>query len=117
MQNTNFNDIKSKNVIAFTYATHGACGNANVIEILTDKYKKPIKLNNKKQIEKLIPCLLEMKFIFNHVKNVSEDWIHYDMGLGNHLFVRSSINNRFAEKVKNLFAQDIYKNWYNLIIN
>ena len=29
---------------------------------LTDKYKKPIKLNNKKQIEKLIPCLLEMKF-------------------------------------------------------
>lgn len=113
---TKFNNIESKNVLAFTYAQGGACGNSSTIEILTDKDKIPIKLSNKEQVEKLIPDLLEMKFVFNFVKNVSMNWKHYDMGLGNHLFVHSSINNAFAEKVKNLSTQDIYKNWYNLII-
>ena len=115
--NINFNNIESKNVLAFTYAKNGACGNANAIEILTDKCNMLLRLNDNEQIEKLIPCLLEMKFIFNSVKNVSEDWKHYDIGLGNHLFVHSSINNAFAEKVKNLSAQDIYKNWHNIIIS
>ena len=113
---TEFNNIESKNVLAFTYAQYGACGYSGTIEILTDKDKIPIKLSNKEQVKKLIPDLLDMKFIFNSVKNVSEDWNHYDIGLGNHLFIHTSINNKFAEKVKNLSTQDIYKNWHNLII-
>lgn len=108
--------LNSNDILAFTYAESGACGSSNQIEILTNTHQL-FKVDNKKHIQKLIPCLLNMKFIFNFVKNVSEDWIHYDMGLGNHLFVRSSINNQFAEKVKKLSAQDIYKNWYNIIIN
>ncbi len=108
--------LNSDDILAFTYAENGACGCSNQIEILTNQYKMFI-VNDKKHIQKLIPCLFDMKIIFNSIKNVSEDWKHYDIGLGNHLFVCSSINTQFAEKVKKLSAQDIYKNWYNIIIN
>ena len=108
--------LNSNDILAFTFAENGACGSSNQIEILTNSHQL-FKVDNKEHIQKLIPCLLDMKFIFNSVKNVSEDWKLYNLGLGNHLFVHSSINNHFAEKVKNLSAQDIYKNWYNLIIS
>ena len=113
-------NLNKDNVIAFSYALNGACGMPNQIQIITNVHDNIFTFMSydehaKEYINKLIPCLNDIKFLLTSVKNLNQDWIHYDMGLGNYLFVHMSVNQQFKEKVKGLMPHEIYKHWHELI--
>ena len=118
IDDNNINDFEEKDIMFFSLSEVGAMGEPNGIEIITKKennirfYHTNIynfdvkKLYSKFSTLKTLNCE-----IFRFVTGVQSGFIHAYTGMGNHLFINESINNKFQEKIKTLQPFEIYSRW------
>ncbi len=121
----NLNNITKDNIFFFTLAEGGAMGEPCGIEIVC-KNDNDIKLfhtnysdfDNKKLYSKF-PTLETLKCgAFGIVTGVNNGYVHVDLGVGNHLFVKEEIKDIFNKEIEEIQENHIlYGNWLRIGLN
>ena len=72
-----------------------------------------------KKLYSKFPTLETLKCgAFGIVTGVQHEYIHVDLGMGNHLFVKEEINNKFQNEIKDIQENCIlYSNWLRIALN
>lgn len=121
----NIDLITNENIYFLSLAENGAMGEPGGIEIIC-KNNEEIKLYHTNyhefDIEKLykkFPTFETLKCgAFGIVTGVDKEYVHFDLGMGNHLFVKDNINNVFQDNIKDISENYIlYSNWLRIALN
>lgn len=121
----NINNITQDNIFFLTLAEGGAMGEPCSIEIVC-KNNDEIKLFHTnysdfdiKKLYSKFPTLETLKCgAFGIVTGVNNEYIHVDLGMGNHLFVKEQIYNKFQNYIKDIKENCIlYSNWLRIGLN
>ena len=118
LEDKSLEEFEEKNIMFFSLAESGAMGEPNGIKIIVKKNGK-IKLYRTNlenfNVEKLYSKFSTLKTLkcglFGIVTGVNANFVHFDTGAGNHLFVNDLISNEFQEKTKDLAPYEIYTRW------
>lgn len=96
----NFEKFIGLDAVAVSFAEGGAMGSPGEVEIVT-KEGKWYKTNYAfgtiywNQLLEVIPMLKECSFSFDEGDTCPDDWRPYDLGAGNHLFIRVELAEKF----------------------
>lgn len=113
----NFEMYMGIDAVAVSYAEGGAMGSPGGVEIVTrdgkwytTNYAFGTMYWN--QLLEVIPMLGEVEFGFHEPDKCPDGWRPYDLGMGNHLFIKADISEQFEALVSDVKSpSQLYRRW------
>lgn len=128
LNQNNYKQYLPMDIAAFKLAFAGACGDEGGVEIITTDgvlYYFNLLSGNlaEPDVYEILPFLHESNFkIAGYANSILNYWGYFDLGMGNHLFVRSylhePLNNAWEEYEQRNDSQDpmLYSVWKDLLL-
>lgn len=124
---SNYQDYKNLDIVAFSYAHGGAMGDPGGIEIVGrngqlyyTNYFFGRNYIKKEHVKDIIPIYGKMKFGIVGCQTNDENWVPIDLGFGNYLVIRSEISDDFNREVEAAHCQGtdgtLYTHWFGIVL-